>query len=364
MDSPLVIPPVDSILVPTLLGLEVNESFRDDESDASSTLSTISKCGDQVIPKGYRIGLHVADWFARATMVVLPADSCEKARELIQYFLDIGLERLAPNSHPIGILREALREMGYIDAERQERRIAHKRCQPVEYTAELCEFVFNRIPVFNIWDAIALIYTISIEDIFCEREAELYLYQLRLVAVALTATGWFTKRYIPSTTAYASTVIPNSDRLLVAFAFSWVGTELPMRREHNLAREEYNRTLFILVTQSDQELKDLDVGKNDKGNCPEYLTWTTLCNGPGHFKLLSLSISNETTMKSCGPCADTARAAQKLNIGMEDTWESCSLVRPNGKQRQNLGGYWWKELLSPGEVIAGGRGRKVARRRR
>lgn len=85
-----------------------------------------------------------------------------------------------------------MREVGDVGAQvaqRQERRIAHQRGQPVEYPSNTRHFVFNRIPVFNIWDAIALIYTISIEDVFCEREAELYLYQLRLVAISLTETS-------------------------------------------------------------------------------------------------------------------------------------------------------------------------------
>jgi hypothetical protein len=57
-------------------------------------------------------------------------------------------------------------------AKQQVRRITYRR-PPFEYTQILRDFVYNEIPVFNVWDAIALIFSISIEDVFCEREAEL-----------------------------------------------------------------------------------------------------------------------------------------------------------------------------------------------
>jgi hypothetical protein len=77
-------------LVATLLGLEVHESFRDDESDVSSALTTTSKSQlskDVESDFTWLIGLLV-----RLTTVVFPDDSCEKVRELIQYFLDTGLQ--------------------------------------------------------------------------------------------------------------------------------------------------------------------------------------------------------------------------------------------------------------------------------
>lgn len=49
----------------------------------------------------------------------------------------------------------------------------------ISYTAQKRDFIINDMPVFNIWDSIAFIDTIAIEDIFCDREAELYEYQFK-----------------------------------------------------------------------------------------------------------------------------------------------------------------------------------------
>jgi hypothetical protein len=85
-----------------------------------------------------------------------------------------------------------------------------------------------------------------------------------------------------------------------------------LRSEQNIFRRNYNRKLFSLVKLSDEELKKLDKGSNDAGNCPEYSTWATVCTNPGEYKSLCLNIAKEQTMECCGPCAETARAAQKL----------------------------------------------------
>jgi hypothetical protein len=124
------------------------------------------------------IRIHVTD------ILLIDSGSCYRSLEKL---CNYGLQHLAHNSHPINLLQTALREMNDVNApkaKQQVRRITYRRL-PFEYTQMLRDFVYNEIPVFNVWDAIALIFSISIEDVFCEREAELYCHQLKLISLAL-----------------------------------------------------------------------------------------------------------------------------------------------------------------------------------
>ena len=131
-----------------------------------------------------RISLTISDWAKRASRVVPEHQKNQAGIEFLTYFKDLGLQHLSPNSRPIAILDQSLNELGAPNPpvfNSGIRRVAHTRLYPTTYTLQLREFVFNEIPVFNIWDAIALIYSISVENVFSDREAELFLYQLRLI---------------------------------------------------------------------------------------------------------------------------------------------------------------------------------------
>jgi hypothetical protein len=370
MDSKLVNSQLDPSLVQTLLGVSVNESFKDDEPDSSSSLTSPSSgsASQATVVKTECIPLALANWEKRAVEPVSKDQSKVKAQELIQFFLTYGLQQLAPESHPIQILKKALEEMGAVYPKERDlaiRRVAHNRLNAKSYTGQLRDFIFNDMPVFNIWDSIALIYTISIEDIFCDREAELYEYQLKLITKAARATGWWSGDYVPATSQGAWTLLPNKNgRFLVAFAFSCIGGKKSgLRTEQNLARQDYNSRLHNLVQLSDTELRALDHGNNKAGNCPEYLTWGTICKGPGNFKSLCLSNRNQTSLRYCGPCGETARMAEaNLGIVIQDIWNTCTLARIGGKGEKQ-GHVFDERVESTAEIIAQGRGHNVVKRR-
>jgi len=219
--------------------------------------------------------------------------------------------------------------------------------------------------VFNIWDSIALIYSLAAEDIFCDREVDLFLYQLRLIFSAMRQTGIWSSDYFPSTVAASWTGTGSEKHLLVAYSVSCIGGRNgKLRPEQNLARQNYNHQLYSLVRKSDEELRALDKGANKPGNCPEYSTWATICSGPGAYTSLYLNIAKEMTMQCCGPCQETAKAATKVGISISDRWDTCSLVSPETKMEKNRGGYGVKIMDSIAKILAGGRGRKVQKIRR
>lgn len=288
----------------------------------------------------------------------------QHAIEYLSFFLNLGLQQgLSHTIHPISLLQQSLNELGAANPPPFEsgiRHVAHNQLNPANFTLQLRYFIFNDIPVFNIWDAIALIYSISIEEVFCDQEAELFLYQLRLILNALKNTAYWGTDFSPSTVAASWTKTGHNGHLIVAYDVSCIpGKKGKLRAEQNLARQNYNRRLHSLVMLSDDELRNLDRGSNKAGNCPEYTTWATICTGPGMYKSLCLSIAEEQTFQFCGPCDQTAKAARSVGIVIEDRWNLCSLVSSAGEEARNKGGYTFKAMDS----IRGG-GRKVQKKRK
>lgn len=366
-----VTPPVDSNALPTILALAVNDDFNDTSNTySSSSLSSYSSGRTpRDPPRRQRIPLTISDWVSRASTDVPNHQKHQKAIEYLNYFISMGLKQgLTNDSHPIAILRDALTEIGTPDPLEMGmaiRRVAHLSLSPPGYTAQLRDFVFNDIPVFNIWDSIALIYSLAVEDVFCDREVDLFLYQLRLIFGAMRKTSIWGSDYCPSTVAASWTATGPNNHYLVAYSIACIGGQKgKLRDEQNLVRQKYNRALYSLVQKSDEELRSLDRGANRAGNCPEYSTWATICSGPGAYNSLCLSIAKERTMQCYRHSQETANAATKVGISIADCWDTCSLVSSEGKGAFNEGNYQYKQMDSLAMILAGRRGRKVQKVRR
>ena len=280
MSNNFIIPPVDPNIVPTFLAISMNDDLKHDTSSASSSLTSLS-LGDanRATSIKSRIPLAISDWAKRAFLDIPAHEKNQAAIEFLTYFKDIGLQHLSPDSHPIAILDHSLNELGAENPPQYEsgiRRVAHKRLNTTSYSLQLRNFVFNEIPIFNIWDAIALIYSISVEDVFCDKEAELFLYQLRLIFIAMQNTKCWGADYLPSTVAASWRSTTPESHFILAFSFTCIGGRRgSLRSEQNLARQNYNQKLFSLVQLSEAELLKLDQGRNKAGNCPEYNIWAT-----------------------------------------------------------------------------------------
>ena len=209
-----------------------------------------------------------------------------------------------------------------------------------------------------------MIYSLTAEDVLCDREVDLFLYQLRLIFTATRKTSIWDSEYCPSTVAASWMTGPNKNFLVVYSVSCLGGRNGKLREEQNIARQKYNHLLYSLVHKSDKQLRALDQGANKAGNCPEYSTWVTICSGPGAYHSLCLSIAKERTMKYCGLCQETAIAATKVGISILDRWNTCSLVSPERDEDFNEGNYQYKEMDSLATILNGRRGWKVQKVRR
>ena len=165
-------------LTPTLLALAARDGLTNIDDNLSSVSSSSS------LPS-----LSKNDSNKTTTQACPNLPQEDQGKVFLETFIDIGTSHgLQPDSHPINILKEALKELSKDNPSQEgsaRRCIAHNSLVPPSFTVQLREFVFDEIPVFNIWDSIALIYSTSIERIHSDREVELFLYQLRLILLCM-----------------------------------------------------------------------------------------------------------------------------------------------------------------------------------
>src|SRR5271156_232919 len=117
------------------------------------------------------------------------------------------------------------------------------RSSPITLTESLQRFSIDPFPIFNIWDALCLVYTLSCEPVYSSRRSELHLYQFHLMAKALSewvdAVG-----PCPSTVGATWTKeTPSRQPLLVAFGFSGV-TKPNHKKNLTAARRDFCNSLF------------------------------------------------------------------------------------------------------------------------
>ena len=92
-----------------------------------------------------------------------------------------------------------------------------------DYISTVRNLSIHGIPLFNIWDCIAFIYTVCVEDICTSIQAQLYLYQFRLIVTIPRRSEYFPSWAQPTTVAATWTASSQSP-LTVAFATTCVGS--------------------------------------------------------------------------------------------------------------------------------------------
>ena len=65
---------------------------------------------------------------------------------------------------------------------------------------------------------------------------------------------------------------------------------------------------------------------NHEKNCAELGTWAQVCKVEGEYASLCIGTVSLGGMKYCVACEETAKAAKKKNISIEDLWDSASIV--------------------------------------
>ena len=203
------------------------------------------------------------------------------------------------------------------------------------------------------------------ERLNSDQDVELFLYQVRLILLCMRNTHCWGMDYFPSTVAATWTSPRKNCPILAAFAVSCIkGRKSSLREEQNLARQNYNQRLYQLVTATVDELNALGSGQNRAGNCPEFITWATICGDPGCYGTLCFHIALEQTMQCCGPCLETRKAAGMVEMFIDDRWQTCSLVSHFGAEgKKRISRYQVKNMDPTNQILKHGRLRRVLQRR-
>jgi hypothetical protein len=352
------------------LSLHKDLGISDNTLSLSSSLTTLSS-GRAQSPQTHNlqegIPLHLADWRKHdETPLASPDEARSRARSIFMYFVNAGKEFGLEGTPCVKMLEEAISicdkasDPKYAASLTGAKKVVQQTSKTAPmYAATLGSFVLERIPVFNIFEAMCWIYTCCVmaDDVLTDRDAELYLYQLLLIFDTLKETKWIPTTLVPSTIAAAWSEPSGNSQLTIAFACSCATNRDKLRVEMNAARREYVKRLHNLVNIHSSS----ESCPNKPGNCPEFVVWGALCQGRGTYRTLCLNIPSKFSYKCCTHCESLAKAAwEQSEIKIEDWYEKTSLrAAPSTKKK----GYEGCLLKSTKEIIKDGRGRKVPRRR-
>jgi len=329
------------------------------------------------------IGLHLATWRILATrpMEKLPDTKHKRHRQsvlereqgikkmtefrkILQYFLNIASKRGFKNFAATKFLEECL---NIADLEKDLKYITmmerlQSQTQPVlvsagtDTTFPFRGLTFKNLPIHNLFDALALVYTLCVSEIDDPKTAELYLYQLRDVANAIKNTG-YVRDNVPSTVAASwKSDLPRVKHVVFAFSCTAFGRNFKQRAIENASRRAYC-DLWAVHTSKDRS--SLPVQTNNAGNCPEFSNWGTICDGVGKYYSLCLATSRDKSMKCCYHCEDTADGAKVQQIIIDDLYAKGYLVGAGdpkiAEKVTQKGGYVERDLKRIGDLIEAGR---------
>jgi hypothetical protein len=212
-------------------------------------------------------------------------------------------------------------------------------------------------------EAICWVYTCSVEhdEIFTDRDAECYLYQLHLIFKALKATGWFPAPFILSTVATAWSK-PSADEAPVMIAFACTCAHSNQKEKSGMAEA---RKLYVngLRTLSQNCVAGSSAQKirNNQGNCPEFVASGAICRGDEEYRSLCLNLPREYSYKCCTHCENLAkRAWDNKKVKIDDWFDKTSLKTG---EVEALNSYQGCRLKTVELIIQEGRKRKYPRYR-
>jgi len=291
--------------------------------DGRSSLTHLSKGQDHLNEYHDQsvFKLHLATWInmSRISSTASDAVNKERFRHILHYFIEKAV-RNNLGEHPATKILEKCHQKamfkGPLEVVDMRHRIQKQEKPTLVSTSpeqKYRDWTFKNYPLHDFWDALALIYTISVGEVFDDREGELYLLQLKFIVRALNATGYIGRAGIPVTVG-ASWHVSEETPLRVSFAFSCVGGKQEMIREkENESRRRYCEFLYsvrkvIKLTSSENpssgNTPKRSGAPNGSGNCPEFVNWATVCQEAGIYKTLCLNIRKDETMKCCTHCEE------------------------------------------------------------
>lgn len=338
------------------------------EDDTASTLTSYSSSTSSIPAAPQKFELHIGKWAKFAeTPVNNAAEGAQKVCDILNYFISVASANGYQNTPAVQTLHSATQTaQNGLDPTLTtvipwKEKISHNtRTQTPSYTLRLKEYVLNGVPLFNIFDAISILYTACLEDLFTVRECELHLYQFRLMLTAFNKNIWINGAFVPNTVAATWYEAEEGQPFIIGFATTCIGKAPQIRGQMNKARKLFCEGAFEYVKESHGELCAVDTCPNLAGNCPEYLAWEMICRNQGKYSSLCLSVLHERSFKYCGHCEGMANfGAVQKNKQIEDLWNKSSLV---SMVPYEVGPYPAFELKSMNTILADKRGRRVGKK--
>jgi hypothetical protein len=286
--------------------------------------------------------------------------------KLLNFFINVATRNGLETTPAVQSLQDALSILRRGDdfsrlAKIQWRERISQLSVPTKTTQKLIEnlgkLCIHGAPLFNIWDSMAFLYTLCVEDVKTQLGAELHLYQFRLIIAAFRACTYFPKYAGPVTVAASWTEETPDHPLSLAFATSCVGerdkrnkpTDDPTRETMCAARREFMKT----ITDKLQNLSTVvnnSIPPNKEGNCPEYMAWPIVCRQIGRYKSLCLTMQQDPdAYQCCGYCESTREHLNANKIQIDDLWKTSSLTIGPIKNVGNA--YPARGLKSLGEIL-------------
>jgi hypothetical protein len=329
-----------------------------------STGKNLSAYGDENFIK-----LHLDTWHNNAFQSRSESDADKRSRfnYILEYFIKLATLNDLDDTPVMTKLQDALKltqpvKGKFKTLEVKDRIQSKKVALLISSTPEKSsrDFTFSKFPIFNIFDAIAVIYTVCIGEIKVEQDAEFHLLQLKYIVKSIASTGYIPTDACPSTVA-ASWKHSTDSSLRACFAFSCTGNKLQKAIE-STARRDYCDYLYSVRKTI---FKDGKPNDNEAGNCPEANTWGAVCRDAGVYKSLCLSVPKDETFRCCTHCQGVAAGAKdKRDVDIVDLFQSSSLVDQSIPKRESQGGYEYCKLLPFKEImkIKGSKGSKVQKK--
>jgi len=316
-----------------------------------STGKNLSTYGNENVIK-----LHLDTWHINAFKSPSESDEDKRSRfrYILKYFIKLATLNNLDDTPALTKLRDAWNQTLPVKGElknvevkdrMQSKKIALLITSTPEKTYR--DFAFSKFPIFNIFDAIALIYTVCIGEITVEQDAEFHLLQLKYILKSISSTGYISKHACPSTVA-ASWKHSSGSSFRVCFAFSCCGDKEQKTLE-STARREYCEYLYNVRKTI---FKDGIPNKNQPGNCAEALSWGAVCKDAGVYKSLCLSVLKDETFRCCTHCQGVAAGGRdERRVDIVDLFQISSLVDQSIPKQESKGSYVVCKLLPFKEIM-------------
>lgn len=223
--------------------------------------------------------------------------------------------------------------------------------QKVETLNRICKDLVNsvrcHVPIFNIWDSISLIYTLCVEPVTSNQQAELHLFQFRSM-IQILAKHWYTgrRREIAPSTVAATWSEPDplrAESVAIAFATTCSGRRKQKADMAN-ARTEFTKHLITSLDVLKKTSGDVLISFGP-GNCPEWVTLTIICRSIGRYSSLCQTVSKDFIYKMCDYCAEFASALENMGVNILDLWAYSDLSLGEAVEMPSEEGFSYRALM-------------------